>query len=277
MRLEALYVNMWQIKDWGSIFEDRRTREVKELFYVRWPCNRDAEAVRYLMRTGPGREAFGIFGRLVQIAARCPDRGVLSDSKGPWDEKRVAAFLGCPDRAVAAAFQVLSSSAVGWLVRADQAPTARRPSADEDAGSCRPNDDEAPTGAPTLQTAEQSRAEKDKSKTKQNPPKPPKGGGEIPLGCGVFWERWPSGSRKIDRPKVVNYWRDKGLEAFAEEILAGLDRWKNSAEWAKEGGQFIPAPMPWLRGERWNAEPEPAGRTGSAWDKIDLAALENGR
>jgi hypothetical protein len=30
--------------------------------------------------------------------------------------------------------------------------------------------------------------------------------------------------------------------------------WKNSQQWTKDGGQFIPMPATWLNGRRWEDE-----------------------
>jgi hypothetical protein len=40
-------------------------------------------------------------------------------------------------------------------------------------------------------------------------------------------------------------------------MLAGVERWKQTEQWQKEGGQFIPYPATFLNQRRW--EDEPAG------------------
>jgi hypothetical protein len=39
-----------------------------------------------------------------------------------------------------------------------------------------------------------------------------------------------------------------------KKILAGLEKAKQSRQWMKDGGAFIPHPTTWLNGERWNDE-----------------------
>ena len=75
-----------------------------------------------------------------------------------------------------------------------------------------------------------------------------------------FWSLWPKHHRKCERKKCAEKWKAGGCEANTDEILASLTAWKASAEWAKDGGDFIPAPLVWLNQERWRAAPpRPAG------------------
>jgi hypothetical protein len=69
----------------------------------------------------------------------------------------------------------------------------------------------------------------------------------------AFWESWPRHSRKVNRAACLKAWQHQNLDAEAPVIMAGLEKWKTSADWAKEEGQFIPAPLVWLRQRRWEA------------------------
>jgi hypothetical protein len=40
------------------------------------------------------------------------------------------------------------------------------------------------------------------------------------------------------------------------DILAGLERWKDSEQWQNEDGKYIPAPGKWLRERRWKDHPK---------------------
>lgn len=87
-----------------------------------------------------------------------------------------------------------------------------------------------------------------------------KGDARGETGFSEFWSRWPSGGRKAARQQCADKWDARKLDAIADQVLAGLDRWLASAEWAKDGGSYIPAPLVWLNQSRWEAEPEPAKR-----------------
>jgi len=130
-------MTVWKIKDWDKTFENYRSRELDSVRYVTLRTTQDSEAFGVLMRTKEGSAAFGVFIALVQIAAKCPVRGVLEDEKGAWDAKRYSIRFGLPLKAAEAAFDLLSKNPIGWLVnavseesRTDRASTAHRPTTD---------------------------------------------------------------------------------------------------------------------------------------------------
>lgn len=112
-------------------------------------------------------------------------------------------------------------------------------------------------------------------------------GGEGALSGGggfeEFWKLFPPGGRKADKAGCRKVWTSRGLHTLAPTVMAGLTRWKRSREWAKGGGQFVPAPIVWLRQSRWEADPPAAGgaddftdaglSTGSELTNDDLRRL----
>lgn len=81
-----------------------------------------------------------------------------------------------------------------------------------------------------------------------------------PEGFETFWAEWPSGGRKGGKPECLKVWRKDRLEAQASTIVAHVKALKGSREWTKDGGEFIPAPVVYLRGKRWDgAEVEASG------------------
>jgi uncharacterized protein YdaU (DUF1376 family) len=76
-------------------------------------------------------------------------------------------------------------------------------------------------------------------------------------GFDDFWEAWPSHHRKADRAKCLKYWRAENLHQCAAPVVASVEAWKQSAQWTKDGGEYIPAPLPWLRKRVFEA-PAPA-------------------
>lgn len=126
---------VWRIKDWDLAFEDRHSREISELKYLRvYTLERRSEAFSVLFSSKSGIFAYGMFWAIVQIAARLPTRGVLEDERGPLTVERIAARLHTQKKHVLQAFAILTSPEVGWLipnVRADCAPTMRRSRADD--------------------------------------------------------------------------------------------------------------------------------------------------
>jgi len=71
-----------------------------------------------------------------------------------------------------------------------------------------------------------------------------------------FWDAWPKHPRKVARPQCERKWRSTGCEAIADRVIAAVEAAKRSADWAKDGGAFIPAPLVWLKQSRWEAATE---------------------
>ena len=68
----------------------------------------------------------------------------------------------------------------------------------------------------------------------------------------VFWAAYPRHTGKQDAYKA--FVKLKPDEALMQAILSGIERQKQSAQWTKDGGQFIPHPATWLNGCRWEDE-----------------------
>lgn len=64
-----------------------------------------------------------------------------------------------------------------------------------------------------------------------------------------FWEEYP---RKIDKQRAKKIWlRDSLGNGHFDEIMNGLKRAKDSDQWMRSDGRFIPHPTTWLNGCRW--------------------------
>lgn len=80
-----------------------------------------------------------------------------------------------------------------------------------------------------------------------------------PPGFARFWSIFPD-RRKAGRAECRRIWERRDLEAIADDVVAGVERWKASDDWARESGRYIPGPAPFLNGAKWEANPPP--RTG---------------
>lgn len=77
-----------------------------------------------------------------------------------------------------------------------------------------------------------------------------------PEGFAEFWTTWPTTSRKQDRKKCAEHWQRNKLAEHMQAILAHVQASKAGRQW-REG--FEPAPLTYLRGERWrDGVPPPA-------------------
>jgi hypothetical protein len=67
-----------------------------------------------------------------------------------------------------------------------------------------------------------------------------------------FWGLWPSSSRKGSRSECWERWRKTDLDLQADEIISHVEAMKSSADWLKNGGEFIPAPLVYLNKRKWD-------------------------
>ena len=64
-----------------------------------------------------------------------------------------------------------------------------------------------------------------------------------------FWKAYP---KKRDKAKAQRaFLKIKNIEKVFPVMMQALEKQKASADWQKDGGQFIPYPTTWLNGERW--------------------------
>jgi hypothetical protein len=129
----------YRIKDWHETFENHDSRKIKgALKWVQFPCRQDSTAFVKLSRTTQGTAAIGVFGVLVQLAARCPERGLLEDDKGPWTPERYADRFGLHDDSTSPeAIEYLAFTKDSWarLIRCGWLVVAEQKTGD--AGRCR--------------------------------------------------------------------------------------------------------------------------------------------
>jgi uncharacterized protein YdaU (DUF1376 family) len=70
-----------------------------------------------------------------------------------------------------------------------------------------------------------------------------------------FWLSYPD-RRKSNKPQCLDFWKRNKLDNYADSVITGLEAWKLSQDWKKNDGQFIKAPLPWLRGRFWETPPQ---------------------
>lgn len=74
---------------------------------------------------------------------------------------------------------------------------------------------------------------------------------------GIFWLAYP---KKVGKDAARKAFEKR---AVSDDLLAGMleaiERQKQSRDWLKDGGQYIPHPASWLNGARWEDEAVQAG------------------
>lgn len=94
-----------------------------------------------------------------------------------------------------------------------------------------------------------------------------------------FWVAYPKKRNKA-RAKQA-FFRIKNIEKVFPVMMQALGRQKASADWQKDGGQYIPLPTTWLNGERWEdveqVEVQPPAPGPVNLTAADLEKLERER
>jgi hypothetical protein len=108
---------LYSIRDWDEHFEVAQSRKAKRTHsWVALPTKHDGKSFRRIMLLPDGPEIYGAWVLLVQIAAKCPTRGILADKDGPLDEADFHIKTGAPQTLFSKALNVLSSRHIGWIV-----------------------------------------------------------------------------------------------------------------------------------------------------------------
>lgn len=86
-----------------------------------------------------------------------------------------------------------------------------------------------------------------------------------------FYSEYP---KKKEKSKVQEWFlKKKPKQELFEEILSALKKQKQSKDWTKNNGQYIPYPRTWLNNKRWEDETEKT--VDEIWDEIRKEEEEN--
>ena len=65
----------------------------------------------------------------------------------------------------------------------------------------------------------------------------------------AFWNAYP---KKVAKPAALKAWKAAKLaNGDCDAVMGALAAFRDSADWQKNNGQFIPHPATWLNGKRW--------------------------
>lgn len=86
-------------------------------------------------------------------------------------------------------------------------------------------------------------------------------------GFDEFWKAYP---RKVAKAQAVKAWYKLKLNAELQQIiLNALERQKQSEQWRKDNGQFIPYPATWLNGRRWEDDLKQSSQMSPKYEDFD--------
>lgn len=248
---------LYRIANWAGIYENNRTRELKHMDWVPIPNKMDGDGYTELVSHPDGAAHLGAWLAIVEVASKCDPRGTLLREGGkPHDSSSLARMSRLPQHV----FESVIPRAIhiGWLT--SEVVASSMDTAIPHKGAGMPQEGAAKSQASDYGT--------ERNGTEEKPPNPlagepspetakgPHGADADPPGFEVFWQEWPVHRRKANRAGCCRRWKRGELEADAEQVLAGLRRWKVSPDWQKDGGAYIPAPLVWLNQERWKVPAE---------------------
>ena len=81
-----------------------------------------------------------------------------------------------------------------------------------------------------------------------------------------FWRKYPKKVGKGAAEKAFD--KIKPTQQVFERMLSAIEKQKNSAQWKKDNGQYIPNPATWLNQQRWEDEVTTASVTDKRYADI---------
>lgn len=129
---------LYKVRNWDTLFENAQSRKCGRLSWVPVPNKHDGKSYRRIISTENGPALYGAWMLILQVASKCPQRGVLGDDDGPLDADDLSHKTGCPVELFAVALEMLSEPRIGWLeaeqVGAEWEPT-QSPLSDHSTGA----------------------------------------------------------------------------------------------------------------------------------------------
>lgn len=108
-------VTRYRVRKWADLFENAQSRKIDRLSWVPIPNKHDGKSYRRLIAHDDGPALYAAWVLIVQVASKCPTRGVLADADGALDTDDLAAKTGVPASLFARALEVLTHPKIGWL------------------------------------------------------------------------------------------------------------------------------------------------------------------
>ena len=246
MEAHPTSTKLYQVSGWPEHFEGAKSKTYKNKSSCQMPTKHGLGYKRIIRRKN-GPALFGAWCSMVQVLSRhpaprhgyCTDTGRIDGS--PYTPEELELLTDIDQKLFVELLEVASSQDVGWLRIPDGYHTdtvgVKQYPLDSDSDSDLNSD---------LNSDTDSRDKRGCSGARSTDV-------QRSLTCfESFWKSWPSHPRKVDKAKCAKHWKAHKLDSKADEIMAGLEAWKHSDAWTKDGGQFIPLPATWLNNERWN-------------------------
>src|SRR4051812_22998280 len=107
-------MTIYRIRNWGSLYENNRTRELKVMAWVPIPNRQDGDGYTLLVERDNGAALFGCWIAVLQVASRCEPRGTLMrDAETPHDAASLSRMTRLP-KAIIENMLLVCSSETKW-------------------------------------------------------------------------------------------------------------------------------------------------------------------
>jgi len=109
-------IPLYKIKNWSTIYENNRTRELKRLDWVPIPNRHDGEGYTLAAGEPDGPALLGAWLVIIQVASRCDPRGTLLRDTGiPHNCASIARLSRFPEEVIKRALDFFSGPEMQWL------------------------------------------------------------------------------------------------------------------------------------------------------------------
>lgn len=105
----------YRIRNWKKHFEKAQSRAYKTINWVALPNKHDGKGFRRVMRMKNGPEIYCGWILIVQVASKCPERGLLVDEDGPLTAIDLEDKTGCSRKVFEKSLEVLCSKEIAWI------------------------------------------------------------------------------------------------------------------------------------------------------------------
>lgn len=112
---DASMAKVFYIPQWDTFENSQSKRVVHRMTWVAMPTRHDGAGYRRVARHKRGCEILGAWMLIVQVAAKCPVRGVLANAQGPLTPEDLALMTDIPAKSFTLAFEVLVDKQIQWL------------------------------------------------------------------------------------------------------------------------------------------------------------------
>lgn len=111
-------LTLFAVKDWDAIYETYESKRLqKACHWVAMPNKHDGRGYRRIVRQKEGAALYGAWALIVQVASKCPVRGVLADADGPLTPLDLEDKTGIPEKTFARTLELTSDVTIGWALR----------------------------------------------------------------------------------------------------------------------------------------------------------------